>query len=269
MLGAYFYAESITHGPYDPATDPNFVAIWEADSGIASTAGVVSSWTDRVASIVATGAVGHRPSIVANQINTSLPVVRFSSAVAYQLLIPPASNILVANGYFISVVLRPTAASLVSGANTILGLTFPTTVNTSGIIVVASVAGGLYGPGPSWGGNPETGSGMGGWPVSNGSYGVSSFTYNTSTFDIWNFGYVGGGLDVPANFSFTQNFSPITVQLAPNAFSDPNFNVIGEAQGTNTNTYNGDVAAVYLAKLPPTGGRLTQFQTYISNKWGI
>jgi len=270
MFGNWFFAESIAHGTYDPATDPNFVAVWESTSGVAATAGVVSSWTDRVASIVASGATGHQPSLVANQINTSLPVLRFDNTLAYQTLTPPAGNILASGGFFISVVIRPTAAGL-SSYGGIMGLTFPAVPQSSAVCFFASspAGGGSYGAGPFWGGNPESTVGNGGWPITNGAYGLSSFTYNTSSFDVWNLGYSGGGLDVSTNFSFTQNGTPITIILPANALSDPGLNQIGAGINPAAQTLNGDIAAIYLAKLPPTGGALTNFQNYISTKWGV
>lgn len=269
MFAQLFFGQSTVSSSYDPATDPNFVAVWEADSGVTSALGIVSAWVDRVAGIIASGTTGHQPSIVANQINTTLPVLRFTNAVAYQALIPPSTNLLPNTAWSVYAVVRPTSAGLASYGG-LMGFTFPTVATTSGVVFFSSspTGGGSYGPGPFFGGNVQAQSNTG-WPFSVGGYTPTAFTYNTSTFDTWGWTYIGGGLYNVGNFSFSQNFTPLTLQLCLNQLSDPGANVLGDAPVSYANSFNGDIAAVYLAKVAVTGSELTQFHTYITNKWGI
>lgn len=251
--------------PYDPATDPNFVAVWESTSGVASTLGVVSSWTDRVASIVASGGVGHQPSIVTNQINTSLPVIRLTNTVSYQNLIPPATNIIPNSEWSVFVVIRPTLAGIANYGG-FMGLTFPTIGMTSGMVMFSSspTGGGSYGPGPFFGGN----TGGSGWG-SNGGFTPTSFTYNTTSFECWGWTYAGGGLGSSSNFTFTQNFSSLPLMTALNALFDPSANTLGDFDTAGANSFNGDIAAIYLANVAVSGSELTKFQNYITTKWGV
>lgn len=255
--------------PYDPATDPNFAAVWESTSGVTSTLGVVSSWTDRVAGIVATGAVGHQPSIVANQINTTLPVLRFTNAVSYQQLVPPATALIPNTAWSLFVVVRPTSAGL-SSYGGLAGLTFPTVGNTSGVLVFSSspAGSGSYGPGPFFGGNPQSSPNTD-WPSTFGGYTPTAFTYNTTTFDTWGFTYLGGGLYTMSNFVFAQNFTPLTLKLCLNGLFDPSANALGDYDVAGANSFNGDVAGVYIAKTAITSSELSRFHTYITNTWGI
>lgn len=270
MFGALFFAEGQAgKNTYDPATDPNFAAVWESTSGVASTLGIVSTWTDRVAGIMATGAVGHQPTIVANQINTSLPVLRFSNAIAYQTLVPPATNLIPNTAWSIFVVVRPTSAGTASYGS-IAGLTFPTVANTNGMVLFSSspAGGGSYGPGPFFGGNPQSSANTG-WPTTFGGYSTTTFTYNTTTFDTWGFTYAGGGLYTAGNFTFSQNFNNLTLQLCLNGLFDATANSLGDYDAAGANCFNGDIAAMYIAKAAITGSELMQFHSYITSKWGI
>lgn len=252
--------------PYDPATDPAFVAIWEADSNVASTAGAVYSWTDRVAAIIASQAIGsHQPTVVPNVIN-GLPTTRWSNASAYEVLTPPATNILSNGAFSIYIIIRPTLAGVAAYGGA-MGLTFPMVANTKGMIFFSSspVGSGSYGPGPFWGGNPG---GAGGWPTTFGGYVPTAFTYNTTTFDVWSIQYSGGGLGTIGNWAFLQNGNSLPLMINFNGLFDPTANALGDYDVNGANSFNGDIAAIYITNQILTT-TLSQFQTYILNKWGL
>lgn len=252
--------------PYDPATDPNAQGVWEADSGVSLSGGAVTAWVDRTSNArsAAQSSGSAQPSLVTAQLK-GLPIIRYSSSSAQHLDI--AGNVLNASTtpFGVYFIIKPNAAN-VTNYNNSWALSFPDVTSNSILFAYnATVADGGYFGNPYWGGGAPD------WNAGGFSYGPAispgAFVYNTSTFQVWSLTYNGSGLGTATNFALGQAGTSLGGQTNLGGLSAINLNCIGSNNGGGAPAF--DLAAFYVFNTPLAGGELANFNSYITNKWGI